>query len=95
MQTPLQITFRSIGHSNELAAHLQERADKLDEIFDRIISCHVVVERDGHHHRDGDRFRLHQRQLSPGTSYSSTTLYGPGSRCRECADNRRPCLRRR
>jgi ribosomal subunit interface protein len=66
MQTPLQLTFRSIAHSDALATHVQERADKLDAIFDRIISCHVVVEREGHHHRDGDRFRFSINVGLPG-----------------------------
>jgi len=58
MQTPLQLTFRSMDHSDALAAHLRERADKLDRLFDRIISCHVVVKLAGHHHRHGDRYTV-------------------------------------
>lgn len=58
MQTPVRLTFRSMAHSNALAAHLQLRVNKLDGLYDRIFSCHVVIELDGHHHRHGDRYRV-------------------------------------
>ena len=57
MQTSLQLTFRSVPRSDALATHIRQRAGKLDHLFDRIISCHVVVEFDGHHHRHGDQYR--------------------------------------
>jgi ribosome-associated translation inhibitor RaiA len=57
MQTPLQITLRGLAHSDELAAHLQQRVEKLDRICDRIISCHVVIGLEGHHHH-GNRCQL-------------------------------------
>ncbi len=66
MQTPIQLTFRSIAHSDALAAHLQERAEKLDQLFDRIVWCHVVIELDGHHHRHGDRYRFSINVGLPG-----------------------------
>jgi ribosome-associated translation inhibitor RaiA len=56
VQTQIQLTFRSIAHSDALAIHLQQRADKLDQLFDRILWCHVVIELGGHHHRHGDRY---------------------------------------
>ncbi len=66
MQTPLQLTFRGLPHSDALAAHLEERAEKLERSFDRIISCHVVVKLAGHHHRHGDRFELSINVGLPG-----------------------------
>jgi len=58
MQTPLQITFRAMTHSDALADHVKRRAETLDRLFDRIVSCHVVVELAGHHHRHGDRYHV-------------------------------------
>ena len=58
MQTPLQLTFRSMAHSDALAAHVQRRAAKLERLFDRIISCRVVVELESHRHRHGDGCRV-------------------------------------
>ncbi|MGA7122125.1 MAG: HPF/RaiA family ribosome-associated protein [Polyangiaceae bacterium] len=58
MQTPLQITFRAMTQSDALAQHLRQRGERLDHISDRIVSCHVVVELAGHHHRHGDRYHV-------------------------------------
>jgi ribosomal subunit interface protein len=58
MQMPLQVTFRSMAHSDALAAHVERRVAKLDHLFRGIISCHVVVELAGHHQRHGERYRL-------------------------------------
>jgi ribosomal subunit interface protein len=58
MQTPLQLTFRSIPHSDALAVHVNRRAEKLERFFDRIVSCHVVVELGGHHQNRGERYRM-------------------------------------
>jgi ribosomal subunit interface protein len=66
MQTPLQLTFRGMPHSDALALHIEGRAAKLEELFDRIISCHVVVKQAGHHHRHGDRFELSINLGLPG-----------------------------
>jgi ribosomal subunit interface protein len=66
MQTPLQLTFRGMAHSDALAGHLQERAKKLEHLFDRIVSCHVVVELVGHHQRHGDHYRFSIHVGLPG-----------------------------
>jgi hypothetical protein len=31
---------------------------KLERFFDRIVSCHIVTEAEGHHRHSGDRFRF-------------------------------------
>jgi ribosomal subunit interface protein len=47
-----------MARSDALAAHLEQRAEKLERFFERIISCHVVVSLVGHHHRNGDRYHF-------------------------------------
>jgi putative sigma-54 modulation protein len=66
MQTPLQLTFRHMTRSDALVAHLQQRAEKLDHLFDRITSCHVVVELARHYQRHGDRYRFSINVGLPG-----------------------------
>ena len=66
MQTPLQLTFRGLAHSDALATHLQQRAEKLEQFFDRMISCHVVVELAGHHQCHGNRYHLSINVGLPG-----------------------------
>ena len=58
MQIPLQITIRGIEHSDALETHIREKADKLDEFFDRIMSCRVVVEVPHKHHHQGKQFTV-------------------------------------
>jgi ribosome-associated translation inhibitor RaiA len=55
-----------MAHSDVLAAHINRCAEKLEHLFDRIVSCHVVVELAGHHHRHGDRFHVSIKLGLPG-----------------------------
>jgi putative sigma-54 modulation protein len=66
VQMPLQVTFRRLAHSDALATHIRRRAEKLEHVFDRIISCHVVIELAGHHHHHGDRYRVSINVGLPG-----------------------------
>ena len=44
MQTPLQVTFHNLPHSDAIHEEIRTRADKLDALYDRIIGCRVVVD---------------------------------------------------
>lgn len=66
MKTPLQTTFRNLDHSEALVARIQEEADKLDQCFDRITSCRVMVETPHRHHRRGDSFHIRIEVRVPG-----------------------------
>jgi ribosomal subunit interface protein len=66
MQIPLQLTFRTMTPSDALAVHVRRRAEKLEHLFDGIVSCHVVVELAGHHHRHGDRYHVSINLGLPG-----------------------------
>lgn len=58
MQIPLQITVRDMEHSDALETHIRDKANKLDEYFDRIMSCRVVVEMPHKHHHQGKQFNV-------------------------------------
>lgn len=58
MQIPLQITIRDMEPSDTLETHIREKAHKLDEFFDRIMSCRVVVEMPHKHHHQGKQFNV-------------------------------------
>jgi len=66
VQVPLQLTFRGMAHSDALASHVRLCAQNLEHVFDRVVSCHVVVELAGHHHRHGDRFHVSINLGLPG-----------------------------
>jgi ribosomal subunit interface protein len=55
-----------MAHSEALAAHAERRAAKLERLFAHIISCHVVFDLAGHHHRHGDRYRISVHLGLPG-----------------------------
>lgn len=56
MQLPLQVTFRDMERSEALEADVREKAEKLDRIYDRIMSCRVVIEEHHKHHHQGNLF---------------------------------------
>ncbi len=58
MQIPLQITIRDVDHSEALEAHIREKAKKLDEFFNHIMSCRVVVEVPHKHHQQGKQYNV-------------------------------------
>ncbi len=60
MQVPLQITFHDIDPSDAIEARIRERAAKLEEFYDRITSCRVVVEAP---HRRNHKGRLYSVRI--------------------------------
>jgi ribosomal subunit interface protein len=58
MQIPLQITIRDIDHSEALETHIRDKVKKLDEFFNHIMSCRVVVEVPHKHHHQGKQFNV-------------------------------------
>jgi ribosome-associated translation inhibitor RaiA len=66
MPTPFQLTFRQMAPSPELALHIEQRAERLDEFSSLITACHAVVALVGHHHRHGDRYRCSITVAVPG-----------------------------
>jgi ribosomal subunit interface protein len=66
MQSPVQVTFRDIQPSTAVSAHVEKRAAKLDMFFDRITSCHVVVEAPNKNHKHGPRYHVRIDLHVPG-----------------------------
>lgn len=66
MQTPLQITFRDVPHSDALEAHIREKAAKLESFFSPIMGCHVTVELPHKHKHQGRNFVVHVDLRVPG-----------------------------
>ena len=58
MQTPLQIPFRDMPHSDALETHIREKAQKLEQFYPGLIGCRVVVEQVGKHHHQGNPFNI-------------------------------------
>ncbi len=56
MQIPLQITIRGISPSEALEKRIRDKAAKLEEFFDHITSCRVIVEEPHKHHHQGKQY---------------------------------------
>jgi predicted oxidoreductase len=51
MQTPLQITFRNLDNSPTVEAKIRQRVEELEQFYNRITSCRVVIEEPSRHQR--------------------------------------------
>ncbi len=66
MQTPLQITFRNIDPSPAVEAKVRERINELEQFFDRIISCRVMIEAPHRRHLQGQLYHIRADLKIPG-----------------------------
>ncbi len=66
MQIPLEIRFRNMSPSEALKTNIREKADKLEQLFDRIIACRVMVEAGHKHHKKGNLFHVRIDLTIPG-----------------------------
>jgi ribosomal subunit interface protein len=71
MTMPLQITFHQMDTSPTVRDRIQERADKLEQIYDRITDCRVVVEAPHRHHHKGKLFSVAVEVNIPGSKLTS------------------------
>ena len=53
MQIPLQITFRHMERSDALEAKIREKAQKLEQFAEHIMSCRVTIDLEHKHHHQG------------------------------------------
>ncbi|MCK4378663.1 MAG: ribosome-associated translation inhibitor RaiA, partial [Deltaproteobacteria bacterium] len=66
MQVPLQISFRNMDPSPTVEAVIRERAGKMDQWYDRIMSCRVMVEAPHKHHEKGKLYHVRIDVTLPG-----------------------------
>jgi cold shock CspA family protein/ribosome-associated translation inhibitor RaiA len=45
MQIPFDVTYRGVEKTDDLEALIQEKVDKLEEVCDHIMGCHIAVEK--------------------------------------------------
>lgn len=66
MKLPLEITFRNVLRTDELEQRIRTKAAKLDQFFDRIMACRVVVEAPHRHQQKGNVYQVHIELSVPG-----------------------------
>lgn len=65
---PVQITFRHMESSPAVETRIREETAELDQYFDHITSCHVVVEAPHRHHERGKGFHISIEISVPGST---------------------------
>lgn len=58
MEIPLRISFRNMDRSAEIEEEIRRKVHHLEEFFERIVGCHVVVEAPHHHHQQGNLYQV-------------------------------------
>jgi ribosomal subunit interface protein len=58
MNTPLEITFHNMDHSDAVEARVRERVARLEKLFDRMTHCRVVVESPHQNHHKGKIYHV-------------------------------------
>jgi cold shock CspA family protein/ribosome-associated translation inhibitor RaiA len=66
MEIPLKITFRNMPPSKAIEANIEEKAAKLDSLYDGITSCRVIVEAPHRHHHKGKAYHVRIDITVPG-----------------------------
>lgn len=66
MERVLQITFRNLDRSDALEADIRRHAGKLEQFYDRIVGCRVVIEALHKHHRHGNHYHVRVDVTVPG-----------------------------
>lgn len=66
MNQPLRLAFRGMAPSPTVEARVREQAAELNQFYDRITSCHVVVETPHRHHRQGRLYAVRIALTVPG-----------------------------
>jgi ribosome-associated translation inhibitor RaiA len=67
MDQEVQITFRHMPGSAAVEQRIREEVEALQHLFNRIISCHVVVEMPDRHHQRGRGFQIRIHLHVPGS----------------------------
>ena len=73
-------TFRDMAPSPALQAAAERWVARLEQVYDRMVSCHVSVEQPHHHHQRGVAFEIHVVIGVPGgqitaSHHASTDAY--------------------
>jgi hypothetical protein len=63
---PTQVTFRGIALSPRLEADIRERVEWLEQFYDGMVSCRVLVELPHRHRQDGRHFHVRIEVTVPG-----------------------------
>jgi|SRR5271163_1695590 len=72
MERPLQITSRDFVLTDAMRALIEERVQALEQYYERLTGCHIVIEAPVHHHRHGGPFSVQIDLRTPGAELAVT-----------------------
>jgi ribosome-associated translation inhibitor RaiA len=72
MDLPLQITWRGVARSEGLEAAIRDKAAKLQQFYERIARCKVVVELSGRHKNQGNPYAVRVELKLPGSEITAS-----------------------
>ena len=76
MDKPLDIRFRNMEPSEALETKIRGRVAKLEQLYPRISSCRVVVEKQHRSHQKGNMFDIHIVVHMPGREIAVSRDHG-------------------
>jgi len=66
MEQPLQISYRDFPKSEALEAVIRKKAAKLDQYYEKVMACRVIVEQPHKQHQQGNLFHIRIDLTVPG-----------------------------
>lgn len=75
LQSPVQITFHQTDHSDVVEADIRDKVAQLEQYYENLISCRVVVEHEHFHHHERGPVTVRFELVLPG----GKTIVGGGS----------------
>lgn len=66
MEIPLQITFRNMAPSEAIEKRIRKKVEKLELLYNRLLSCRVIIEAPHRHHRKGRCYAVRIDLTVPG-----------------------------
>jgi cold shock CspA family protein len=63
---PTQVTFRGLQHSDTLESEIRQRVAWLEQFYDGIVRCRVLIEIPHRHRHDGRHFHVRVEMTVPG-----------------------------
>lgn len=70
MQTSAEITWHNMDPIPHVTKRINHRIERLEQFFDRITKCHVVVEAPHQRHRKGNQYEVRLDVTIPGRELS-------------------------
>ncbi|MBC2717173.1 MAG: ribosome-associated translation inhibitor RaiA [Desulfobacteraceae bacterium] len=58
MRVPIEVTYRNVSKSDEIEKLIHDKADKLNDFHDGIVSCRISIEQDQESKRSGNQYHV-------------------------------------